>query len=305
MKLQTCSYLVLLAPLALPLACGDDGDDSDTAAATETGTGGTDSDPSTSGPTTTPTSTDPTTGDPTTGDPTTGEPTTGEPTTGEPGTGTGGEDTAMIRVLHLGVNAPGVDVYANSEGPVIEGLEFRNSTEYLEVPAGDYTFQVTVAGDPPEDAVLTPETTLAADTMTTVAAIGDLNMTDDAPELQTIAVADDEAGIDAGNVRVTAIHAAPAVGQVDIWEVSDENNPALLVEDADFAAVAPLGDIPASPLVIGIDVDDDAVPDLTFDVDASGLGGLNVNVYANNDENGDVVLIAQLPDGTILPIAPN
>jgi hypothetical protein len=101
------------------------------------------------------------------------------------------------------------------------------------------------------------------------------------------------------------VHAASAVGQVDIWEITDPMNPVALLSDVDFAASATLPDIPAGPLEIGIDVDDDATPDVTFSVDATGLAGLQANVYANNDEAGDVVLIAQLPDGTILPIAPN
>ena len=128
-------------------------------------------------------------------------------------------------------------------------------------------------------------------------------MTGGAPGLQAIALVDDSADIDPANVRITVVHAAPAVGQVDIWEITAD--PVALLENVDFGASATLGDIPAGPLEIGVDVDDDATPDVTFSVDASGLGGAQVNVFANNDTEGAVALVAQLQDGTILTIPAN
>lgn len=214
------------------------------------------------------------------------------------------DETAMIRVLHLGVNAPGVDVFANGEGPVADNLMFREGTGYLEVPAGDYTFEISVSGTGADEAVLAPALTLDADTKYTAIAIGDLNEADPIG-LQALPLVDDDAGIDAANVRITVVHAAPAVGEVDVWEISDPQNPAELLSDVPFGAAATLPDIPAGALEIGLDLDNDAMPDVTFSVPDAGLGGLQVNVYANNDANGDVALIAQLPDGTVLPINPN
>lgn len=287
--------LKLALPLAILGACGgDDGDN----------TGGADTSTTNPGTETGPGTTDNTTGpEPTTAGTDTTEPTTAADTTaGVDSTGTGG-DVARVRVMHLGVGAPAVDVFANGEGPVFEGLEFRNSTEYAEVPAGDYTFDVAVSGDPATDAVLSPMLTLDPSTSYTAVAIGDLAMTDGAPGLQAIALVDDAEGIDAANVRITVIHAAPAIGQVDIWEISGE--PVALLENVDFAASATLPDIPAGPLEIGVDVDDDATPDVTFSVDTTAIAGSQVNVYANNDAEGGVALVAQLPDGTILTIDPN
>jgi hypothetical protein len=309
MRLNHLLYRSALIPLLMiPLACGDDDDDDDGAASADESTGNdsTGSDP---------TGNDPTGNDPTGNDPTGNDP-TGNDSSGDGSTGddadtsagpesSGGEQQAQVRVMHLGVNAPAVDVFANGEGPAFSELEFRNSTAYAAVPAGDYTFQVSVAGTGPDEAVLAPELTLDADTFYTAVAIGDLLMTDGAPELQAIALVDDPTGIDAANVRITVVHAAPAVGQVDIWEISDPENPAPLLEDVDFGASATLPDIPAGPIEVGVDVDDDAQPDLTFSVDTTPLAGAQVNVYANNDADGGVALVAQLPDGTVLAIAPN
>ena len=281
--------------------CGDDGgSEGTTSSETEAGT-------STGGPTSSSTnpstsSTDPSTstdpGTTTEPDTTTDAESSGS-STGEPG------ETAQIRVLHLGVNAPGVDVFANGDGPVVENLEFQNGTAYLTVPAGDYTFEVSVTGTGPDEAVLAPALTLEADTKYTAVAIGDLEETDGAPGLQALPLVDDDADIDAANVRITVVHAAPAVGQVDVWEISDPESPALLLEDVDFGGSATLPDIPAGALEIGLDVDDDEVPDVTFSIPDAGLGGLQVNAYANNDADGNVFIVAQLPDGTVLPLPAN
>ncbi|MBX7084404.1 MAG: DUF4397 domain-containing protein [Nannocystaceae bacterium] len=293
-------FLAMLLP-CLP-ACGDDGGGTgDGSTSTTDPSTSTATDPTNASADTSVTTTDVT--DPTeasssgTTDPTDATSTTASDSTGDTGA------SSQVRVLHLGVRAPAVDVFANGDGPVFEALEFRNSTQYAEVPPGDYTFEVSVSGTPASEAVLAPELTLDAGVAYTAVAIGDLEMTDGAPGLQAIALVDDAEGIDAANVRVTVVHAAPAVGQVDIWEISAD--PVPLLEDVDFGASATLPDIPAGPLEIGVDVDNDATPDVTFSVDASPLAGAQVNIFANNDEAGDVALVAQLQDGTVLAIPAN
>ena len=293
MNMTKASLFVLAFPVMLAGCPGDD-------------TGGSGDEPtsSTTSPdpssTTNPDPTDPTPdpGSSTTTDP---DPDSSSSTTDDPP-----GDNAQVRVVHLGVRAPGVDIFANGMGPLIPDLQFREGTPYAPVPEGTYTFDISVTGTPVEDAVLSAELTLDANTSYTAVAIGDLEMTDGAPGLEVIALVDDAADIDAANIRVTAIHAAPAVGQVDIWEVSDPANPVPLFEDVDYGVFATLPtDVPAGMLTVGIDVDDDATPDLTFEVDASAIGGSQVNVFANNDENGDVALIIQLPDGTLLQVDPS
>lgn len=128
-------YVLKLAlPLAVLSACGGDDDSNDTTAAdTSTGTPATESGSETNNPETSVTTTVTETTDATTGVDTGPADTTAadSESTGAPG------DVARIRVMHLGVGAPAVDVFANGEGPVFEALEFRNSTDYAEVPAGD------------------------------------------------------------------------------------------------------------------------------------------------------------------------
>jgi hypothetical protein len=211
--------------------------------------------------------------------------TDGTDTTGD------GDGDAQIRVIHLGVNVPAVDVFANSAEPAVAtDLDFKQSSGYLTVPAGDYTFQVSLAGMTPADAVLEPSVTLDADTKYSAVALGDLNATDTALAPMVLPLVDDDADIDAANFRLQVVHAAPAVGEVDIWEISDASAPALLLENVPFAGNAYLDDIPAGALELGFDLDDDASPDVTFSVPDVSAGGLQLNVFAVNDDTGAVSL---------------
>ena len=75
----------------------------------------------------------------------------------------------------------------------------------------------------------------------------------------------------------------------------------------DYKAFADL-DLPVGDYVIGLDVDDDATPDLTFNAGLATLGvpaGSFLNVFASDDPEGNVALVAELGDGSTLPIPPN
>lgn len=218
--------------------------------------------------------------------------------------GTIPEPTAesRVRVMHLGVFVPPVDVFANGAGPVFANVGFRTSSAYAVVPAGSYVFDVVLSGSPPDQAVLSPELNLAPDAAYTAVAVGDLTDTG-STGIQILALVDDDTSIGPDDVRITVIHAAPAVGQVDVLEVSGDPIP--LVENVDFAGSSTLPNLPAIPFQIGLDVNDDAIADVTFSVDTTPVAGQQVNLYANNDEQGAVVLVAQLGDGTVLTIPPN
>ncbi len=99
------------------------------------------------------------------------------------------------------------------------------------------------------------------------------------------------------------VHAAAAVGQVDIWEVSGPT-PMLLLENVDFGAHAVLPDLPAAAYTIGIDATNDGTPDLVFSL-PSLPGGSFVNLFAVSDASDKAYLLAQLPDGAVAPIQPD
>jgi hypothetical protein len=129
----------------------------------------------------------------------------------------------------------------------------------------------------------------------TAVAIGNL------ADIGAILLTDDATGLAPTDIRITAVHSAAAVGQVDIWEVSGE--PFAVLEDVDFGVSATL-DLPAAPYTLGFDVDNDASPDLTFSIPKLP-GGTQVNLHAVNDSGGAVYLLAVLPTGEPIRIDPS
>jgi hypothetical protein len=216
-------------------------------------------------------------------------------TTGEPA------PRAWLRALHLGmgIGSPTIDVYANGGEPLFEALGFRDGTGYVELPPGATALAITRSGEPVEAALLTPMLMLESEQSNTLAIIGDLT---GAPGLQSIGLVDYAQGIAPGSVRITFVHAAHAMGPFDVFEVSGA--PTALLEDLEFGGSAPLGDIPAPALAIGIEVelDDDTALDVTFDVDLTELVGQQLDLYVHNDAAGVPALVVQLADGQVLTI---
>jgi len=207
--------------------------------------------------------------------------------------------TAYLRVLHLSPDAPAVDVFVNGgDDPAVAELAFPDGTEYLALPEGSYDIDVAAAGTSVDDAVLSVDNlTLAADTYYTAVALDEL------ANLGALPLVDDYADLAAASIRVRAIHAAPEVGQVDLWNVPESGEPAPLWTDVDFGVAGAAIDLPAGAYTIGIDVDDDASPDLTFELPELAAGTF-ANVFAVNDEDGGVFLLAQLRDGSTVRIDP-
>ena len=122
-----------------------------------------------------------------------------------------GDDEAGIRVAHASPDAPNVDVYVDGSR-VIEELAFRDVTDYLEVPAGDYDVQVTAAGDP--DAVVVDRTLALDDEDYTAAAVGELASDD--TEFGVEVFEDRNGRVFDGNARVRVVHASPDAPAVDV-----------------------------------------------------------------------------------------
>jgi hypothetical protein len=285
---RNVSFLAAVGCLTFASGCSDDEEDADDGAEAggASATGGSSGASGSAGK-----------GGSSTGGSSTGGSSTGGSSTG--GKGGSGEQSARIRVLHLSPDAPGVDVFVNGgEDAVVENLEFPSGTPYLDVPAGSYTFDVAATGTSADEAVLTiDELELEAGASYTAVAFDEL------ASITALPLVDDYADLGAGDIRVRAVHAASAVGQVDIWNVPETGSPAPLWTNVDFGVAGSALDLPAGAYTIGVDVDDDMSPDLTFALPALPAGTV-ANVFAVNDANDDVFLIAQLADGTTARIDP-
>jgi hypothetical protein len=208
-------------------------------------------------------------------------------------------EMAALRALHLSPDAPGVDIFLNeAAGPAVEDLAFPEGTGFLEVSAGVYKIDIAASGSSWEDAVLSvPGLEFEKDGSYTAVAFNTLG------SIQALALAEDLSAPMAGTFRTRAIHAAAGVGTVDIWNVTDEQNPAPLYVDFAFGDVGTYLELPAAAYSLGFDVDDDAVPDLVFELPALAAGVI-ANLFAVNDNGGAVFLLAQFADGSTARIDP-
>jgi hypothetical protein len=205
-----------------------------------------------------------------------------------------------IRAIHLSTDAPNVDIYVDEAPPAaVTDLAFGDSTTYLDLDAGTYTFNITAAGGPPPPPSVLDigPVPLQKDRAYTAVAFNEL-----AAPIEALALLDDLTSTGTGNIRLRPIHVAPDVGEVDIWDVTDPEDPVPLYTDLGFRDVGSYAVVPAGPYTLGFDVDDDAVPDLSFETGNIPAGSI-LNIFAVND-GPDVFLIVQFVDGTTVRIDP-
>ncbi|HKL29468.1 MAG TPA: DUF4397 domain-containing protein [Natrialbaceae archaeon] len=161
------------------------------------------------------------------------------------GPGGRGGDEAKLRVAHASPDAPAVDVFVN-DATVIDGLEFREVTGYLEVPTGDYTIEVAVTDGGPT--VFGPVTVpLAAEDYTAVA-LGEA-FSDDTEF--TVSLFEDTNGANIGNdeSRIRAIHASPDAPAVD---VTVNDNALTVFDDVAFGESSGYAVVPAGTYEVEI-----------------------------------------------------
>jgi uncharacterized protein (DUF2141 family) len=221
---------------------------------------------------------------------------------GDPGVDPGGDiptpAKARLRAIHLSPDAPAVDIFANGGATAaVTNLVFPAGTGYLELDAGTYTFDVA-----PKDAGVGASVLQVKDLPLESGKSYTAVAYDAVASIKALALVDDYAGLEAGKIRVRAIHAAAGVGQVDIWNIPAMGDPAALYTDVDFGAVGAYLDLPAGAYTLGIDVDNDGTPDLTFTTPALAAGTV-ANVFAVKQASA-VFLLAQFADGTTARIDP-
>lgn len=185
--------------------------------------------------------------------------------------GSAQSDSAWIRVAHLSPDAPTVDVELDGPASATKTVEFTDVTDYVEVPAGEYTVSVPAAG-----ASATVE--LEADEYYTGAAIGSLT---GQGESFRLALYEDNNGATPRNSRVRLVHASPDAPTVD---VTVKNGPVLyrnvsFGESGGYRRVAP-GDYTLEVRVAGAGKPGSGPVAAEFDV--SVPEDVNATVYAVN-----------------------
>ncbi|WP_394224017.1 CHRD domain-containing protein [Alteromonas gracilis] len=138
------------------------------------------------------------------------------------------EAGAAIRVVHGISDAPAVDVIANNEIVLVDGIQFPRTTDYLSVAAGDYLIDVVADSDNSVVAIDDAELSLEVGMSYTAIANNVLA----APELDVLV---DMPRSVATEAKVRIVHASPSAGNVDIYVTADGEIDAV---DPAFADVA-------------------------------------------------------------------
>lgn len=117
------------------------------------------------------------------------------------------EGTVRVRVAHFSPDTPAVDIYVDGRPSDIVDIEFGTITDWVELPAGEYTLSVV-----PPGGIRSGFFTLPAGAFITVAAIGSLENN----TLQLYPIVEDFSPIAEGRARVTVFHAIEDAPAVDV-----------------------------------------------------------------------------------------
>ncbi len=117
-----------------------------------------------------------------------------------------------VRVVHASPDAPAVDIYVNG-GKVLENLPFREYSEYLALPAGNYSVDIKVTGT--DTVVKMVPISVASGMDYTAMAVGYAGGKQ--PGFDVLWLEDNNA-LPAGNgVKLRVVHAAPGAPAVDVY----------------------------------------------------------------------------------------
>jgi Domain of unknown function (DUF4397) len=214
----------------------------------------------------------------------------GETTTVQPGVAQPG---VMVRAIHLSPDSPDFDLYS-SDTSVGSDLVYQASTLYQSIEAGMHTFSLVESGFAPSTSIYDFEPVdLVSGSHYTAVAFGAFD------GLEGLVVVDDAADIGAGQFRLRAVHASPALGQFDVIDASDPDNLITIDQNISYGrAGSPLDMASDVPFVLGLDLNDDQTPDVSFQIEGF-VAGSYVNLFAVND-GPQVFLAAQQADGEVM-----
>ncbi|MGH4050217.1 MAG: DUF4397 domain-containing protein [Clostridium sp.] len=116
--------------------------------------------------------------------------------------------SSRIRVFHASPNSPAVDVYANGN-LIVKNLAYKELSQYLPVPPGDYNIKVYPSGQM-TNPVINTNVFIPKNTVFTVAAIGTL------PNISLLPIPEPITANTSGKACVRFVHLSPNAPAVDI-----------------------------------------------------------------------------------------
>ncbi|WP_246056271.1 DUF4397 domain-containing protein [Alteribacter natronophilus] len=167
------------------------------------------------------------------------------------------ENDAWVRIVHASPDAPAVDVTVNGD-VVVEGADFKDATDYLELPAGEHEVAIYPAGEHDEP-VYETYLEVSAGGAYTVAAIDTLENLD-------LYVIEDETSATEGMAWVRVGHLSPDAPAVDVTAGGD-----ILFEGAEFPGVTGYEEV--EPGTYDLDVRVSGTEDVVLDLSGTELSG--------------------------------
>lgn len=140
---------------------------------------------------------------------------------------------ASLRVVHASPDAPAVDIYAEGvSGALISGLAYTQTSNYLDLDAGDYNIQIRAAGSSESSAPAfeTGMLTVPDGARITAIAAGKLTSTNDADKFRVLVKVENFTDPGTGNAAVRVVHASADAPSVAV-DVGNDGTP----EISDFA----------------------------------------------------------------------
>jgi hypothetical protein len=181
------------------------------------------------------------------------------------------KNIAKLRVLHGAPRTSNVDVYIN-KALILKGLRYKNSSEYLELPAGAYQVELTITDKPSQLLVSTMLEVVQGITYTFAALNSDGKTT-------FLTVSDDEM-VPPGETKVRFLHLSPTAPKVDIAVKKGD----VIFSDLEFRSVTNY--LPLTPMTVDLEIrlagTKDVVlpinrvnvkPDLAYTIAVVGLPG--------------------------------
>jgi len=175
---------------------------------------------------------------------------------------------AMVRAIHASPDAPKVDVYVKGNPtPVVTGLSYGQTSGWIEVPKGSYTFELRAAPSKASDPIAYATGALMIDDGQMISAIaaGLLGSTDADSSFRIVPLAEMFGNVPSGKVRVRAVHAGADAPTVDLDVGNDAPSSPEIAGLTRFSATDAAGvALPAGQnLAIGIDKDATRVTSFT------------------------------------------
>jgi PKD repeat protein len=211
------------------------------------------------------------------------------------------EVTTRIRALHAAPDVGPVNLGVN--GASLNGVGYATASGYLPITGTDLTVTVTPEGA--SDPALTLTETVADDRDYTVIAIGTADGEDDIP-LEALFFEDDSTAPDAGNFKITVVHAAPNASEVDVHVLTGEASDDALASPSNtpitlaYRSITPTLQLPAPQgdtlyrVLITASGDTDVIYDSGL-LDGNALSaGVNYTAVAVSDTTDDALSPVQL-----------